>query len=138
MNLSQLFSTATLLLTFSAPCISQIITTVAGSDTPGFSGDGGQASSAGIHYPTGIAFDSNGDLFFSDNQNYRIRKISASGTITTVAGNGQINPGMPVGAGPALSIPLYNPGALVVGTDGSIYFADYGTIVVGPSGNLTP
>jgi trimeric autotransporter adhesin len=55
---------------------------------PGFSGDGGPATSAALAYPTGVAVDASGNLFIADTGNNRIRKVSASGIITTVAGNG--------------------------------------------------
>jgi sugar lactone lactonase YvrE len=65
-----------------------IITTIAGSGTRGFSGDGGPATSAALSRPFGLAIDGVGNLFFSDHANYRIRKIDLNGIITTVAGNG--------------------------------------------------
>src|ERR1035438_558427 len=64
-----------------------VITTVAGTGVPGFSGDNGPASSAGLSYPLGIALDSAGNLFIADQGNRRIRKVS-NGVITTVAGSG--------------------------------------------------
>jgi sugar lactone lactonase YvrE len=65
-----------------------IITTVAGSDAPGFSGDGGSASQARLNRPTGVAVDTEGNLFIADLDNRRIRKVDANGIISTVAGNG--------------------------------------------------
>jgi trimeric autotransporter adhesin len=66
-----------------------IVTTVAGTGVGNFSGDGGLATSATIHYPEGIALDKVGNIFFADYLNHRIRKITVStGIITTVAGNG--------------------------------------------------
>jgi DNA-binding beta-propeller fold protein YncE len=53
-----------------------IITTVAGNGEPGFSGDGGLATSASLNYPNGIALDANGNLFIVDNGNNRIRKVN--------------------------------------------------------------
>jgi sugar lactone lactonase YvrE len=64
-----------------------IITTVAGS-TQGFSGDGGPATSAQLSSPRGLATDSAGNLYISDNYNHRIRRVDGSGVITTVAGIG--------------------------------------------------
>jgi len=66
---------------------SGIITTIAGTGMAGFSGDGGPAISANLNYPGGLVVDQNGDLYFCDPGNNRIRKIS-NGTITTVAGTG--------------------------------------------------
>ena len=65
-----------------------IITTVAGNGTPGFTGDGGFAVEAQIDHPRDVAVDSTGNLYFSDSYNHRIRKVDASGIITTVAGSG--------------------------------------------------
>ena len=67
----------------------QVITTVAGNGTFGFSGDGGPATSAELDGPTGVAVDSAGNLFIADNLNSRIRRVdAATGIITTVAGTG--------------------------------------------------
>src|SRR5262249_28679128 len=65
------------------------ITTFAGNGTPGFSGDGGAARNAQINAPGGLTVDSRGNLYFADQFNHRIRRISPEGTISTVAGNGQ-------------------------------------------------
>jgi sugar lactone lactonase YvrE len=65
-----------------------IITTVAGSDAPGFSGDGGPASQARLNTPVGIAVDTEGNLFIADSNNHRIRKVDVGGIISTLAGNG--------------------------------------------------
>ncbi|MEO8593304.1 MAG: hypothetical protein ABI759_08280 [Candidatus Solibacter sp.] len=54
-----------------------IITTVAGTGTAGFSGDRGAASSAAINAPTGLTVDSQGNVYFADSLNHRIRKINA-------------------------------------------------------------
>ena len=66
-----------------------IITTVAGNGQSGSSGDGGQATSAKLSFPDGMALDSQGDLFFADSGTNRIREVNLStGVITTVAGTG--------------------------------------------------
>src|SRR5437870_2043541 len=62
------------------------IITVAGNGQDGFSGDNGPAAKARLSYPTGIAIDAAGNVFFGDD--HRIRKVSPDGIITTVAGNG--------------------------------------------------
>jgi hypothetical protein len=72
-----------------------IITTVAGNGTQGYSGDGGTATNASLHQAGGTAVDASGDLFIADTWNNRIRKVSAGGIITTVAGGG-------TGAGPGI------------------------------------
>src|SRR6185437_317029 len=64
------------------------ISTFAGNGTSGFAGDNGSATSAEFADPVGIAIDSSGNIYIADQLNNRIRKISSSGTVTTVAGNG--------------------------------------------------
>lgn len=62
---------------------------VAGTGSPGFSGDGGPATDATFNYPNDIAFDTFGNIIISDGMNYRIRKINlTTGIVTTIAGNG--------------------------------------------------
>ena len=64
------------------------ISTVAGTGTGPFNGDGIAATSANIGLPSGIAIDSAGNIFIADTDNDRIRKVDTSGNISTVAGNG--------------------------------------------------
>ena len=64
------------------------ITTVAGTGSRGFSGDGGPATNAQIYAPWGLAVDNSGNLFIADYQNGRVRKVDTNGIIATVAGNG--------------------------------------------------
>jgi hypothetical protein len=67
----------------------RIISTIAGSPSSGFSGDGGPATSATLNDPTGICIDALNNIYIVDKLNQRIRKIDAiSGIITTIAGNG--------------------------------------------------
>ena len=65
------------------------IRTIAGNGTPGFSGDGGPSLKASLNYPSSMFADATGNLYIADYQNSRIRKVTADGTISTVAGNGQ-------------------------------------------------
>jgi len=66
-----------------------IITTVAGSGTAGYNGDGEAAINAQLYYPTGVALDAAGNIYIADKNNNRIRKVTVStGNISTVAGNG--------------------------------------------------
>lgn len=65
-----------------------IITTVAGTGAANFGGDGGPATSAQLNSPTGMTFDSAGNLYFTDLNNHRVRVVDTSGVITTVAGDG--------------------------------------------------
>jgi hypothetical protein len=66
-----------------------VISTVAGNGTPGYSGDGGAATSAELNSPGGVAVDSIGNIYIADSSNFRIRKVTVStGIISTVAGDG--------------------------------------------------
>lgn len=65
-----------------------IITTVAGNGTAGFSGDGGPATSAQLNSPKGLAVDKLGNLYIADSANGRVRKVTSSALISTVAGGG--------------------------------------------------
>ena len=101
-----------------------VIETVAGSrdGTEGFSGDNGPATSALLSQPTGLALAPNGDLIFADAGNNRIRKITKSGTITTIAGDGF--PGYDGDDGPPLSAEFRGMRGLAVDSAGDIFVAD--------------
>jgi RHS repeat-associated protein len=100
-----------------------IISTVVGTATNGFSGDGGPATSAQICDPSGIAFDSSGNLYLADTSNNVVRKVLAStGIITTVVGNG-LN-GYSGDGGIATSAKLYNPAGIAFDSSGNLYIAD--------------
>ncbi len=102
-----------------------IITTVAGTGTDGFSGDGGPATSAQLNCPSGVAIDTAGDLFIADYLNNRIRKVdAATGIITTIAGSG--TPGFTGDGGPALSAEINLPNDVDLDTAGDVYIADSG------------
>ena len=77
-----------------------IISTYAGTGLPGFSGDRGPANAAQLNAPSGIALDAKGNLYIADEGNAVIRRISADGTINTIAGNG--NPMAAGDNGPAI------------------------------------
>jgi uncharacterized protein (TIGR03437 family) len=99
------------------------ITTFAGTGRGGFSGDGGQATSATIYYPLDLLLDSSGNLLFVDGGNNRIRKVSTSGVISTIAGTGRRSSSGD--GGPALAADMF-PTAFAWGPDGSLYFTDSG------------
>jgi hypothetical protein len=63
------------------------ISTFAGNGTAGYSGDNGPATSAELKAPVGVALDGTDNLYIADEGNSVIRKVNASGTITTIAGN---------------------------------------------------
>ena len=113
------------------------ISTIAGTGTTGFSGDGATASGAQLSFPGSIAFDSSGNMYIADSGNNRIRKIS-NGTITTVAGNGTA--GYTGDKGAATSAELNNPTGVAVDSAGNIYIADTNNHVVrqvSSSGTIT-
>lgn len=65
-----------------------VVTTIAGTGVRAFSGDGGDATAARINRPVRLAYDTLGNLFFTDSENHRVRKVAPDGTISTVAGTG--------------------------------------------------
>ena len=99
-----------------------IITTVAGSGTASYSGDGGAATAASLNYPAGVAFDGIGNLYIADQGNQRIRKVSTSGIITTVVGNGTF--GFGGDGGSATAANLANPASIAIDASGNLYIAD--------------
>ena len=100
-----------------------IITTVAGNGIPGFSGDGGSATSASLNFPRGVDVDSSGNIYIADTINNRIRKVTAAtGIITTVAGNGIF--GFSGDGGAATSARLASPLGVDVDSSGNLYIAD--------------
>lgn len=102
-----------------------LIQTVAGTGLPGYSGDGGQASSAALNQPEGIAFDASGNLYLSDTGNDVVRRISAlDGTISTIAGTATVN-GSGGDGGPATAAQLNQPWGISFASDGSLYIADF-------------
>jgi uncharacterized protein (TIGR03437 family) len=107
-----------------------IITTYAGTGGAGFSGDGGQASSAEIRNPWDILIDASGNILFSDWGNARVRKITPAGIISTVAGYGTRTYS---GDGAFALQAGINPSALGLGTGGSFYIVDTGTAYDGGS-----
>jgi len=98
------------------------ISSIAGTGTAGYSGDGGPASSAQLNNPAAIAFDTAGNAYVADYTDHRIRKISANGTISTLAGAGTL--GNSGDGGAALSAQLHNPIALAVTSSGLVYVSD--------------
>jgi uncharacterized protein (TIGR03437 family) len=102
---------------------SGVITTVAGSGTPGYGGDGSAATSAQLNLPIGVAVDAGGNVYIADFGNSRVRKVSASGaTIGTVAGNGST--GYSGDGGPAAKAQLNGPQGVAVDAAGNLYIAD--------------
>jgi uncharacterized protein (TIGR03437 family) len=98
------------------------ITTYAGSGTAGYAGDGGAAGSAALNAPTGLALDKSGNLYIADLANNVIRKVSTSGTISTIAGSG--TQGYSGNGGAATSARLSGPQDVAVDSSGNVYIAD--------------
>ncbi len=99
------------------------IDTVAGGGTGGL-GDGGTATAAALHYPSGITFDANGNLLIPDAVTSRIRKVTTSGVITTIAGDGSA--GFRGDGGPAGQSRLNYPVSISVDGAGNMLVADIG------------
>ena len=115
-----------------------ILTTVAGTGEPGFSGDGGPATGAQLKGPISVHVASDGAVYISDYDNVRLRRVDRAGTITTVAGTG--TEGFSGDGGPAVDARLTGPGDVATGPDGSIYIADESSHRVrriDPNGTIT-
>jgi len=111
------------------------ITTVAGTS---FAGDGGKATAAPLASVEGLAVDAAGNLYISDAEDHRLRRVSASGVITTAAGNGAF--GLRGDNGPAVESQLYRPYGVATDALGNVYLADLGNQRVrriSPSGIIT-
>ena len=107
---------------------SGIISTIAGTGSAGYNGDGRPATSALLNFPTGVLPDLLGNIYISDCYNNRIRKINPSGIITTVAGNG--TPGFYGDGGLATSAELNHPTSIALDDSGNMYVNDLENIRV--------
>jgi DNA-binding beta-propeller fold protein YncE len=100
-----------------------VITTAVGTGEKGFAGDGGPAMAALLNGPFDVAFDRDGNLYFSDTFNHRIRRVDArTGVITTVAGNGEAGYGGD--GGPAFRAALNEPYGIAIDRAGTVFVAD--------------
>ncbi len=101
---------------------SGIISTVAGNNIYGYSGDGGPATAAQFASITGICFDKAGNLYIADDQNYNIRMVNAAGIISTFVGTG--TPGFSGDGGPASAAQIKTPDGIACDDTGNLYIAD--------------
>ena len=100
-----------------------IISTYAGTGTPGSSGDNDQASSSQLNAPFGVCADISGNVYIADTGNNKIRKVNSAGIITTFAGTGTV--GSSGDTGKATSATLNNPKKVSVDASGlNVYIAD--------------
>lgn len=108
--------------------VNGIITTIAGNGIFGYSGDNGSAITAQLNFPAGLAIDKNGNIFIGDDENYVIRKVNASGIITTIAGTAI--KGYAGDGGSALSAKLSGTTGLCFDNLGNLVFSDHENYVV--------
>lgn len=114
--------TSAFLVLPAAAASGNIMVTYAGNGTPGYSGDGGLAKLAKLTTPYGVWLDNAANVFTADSGNHRIRKVTADGVITTVAGSGI--PGFSGDGGPATAAKLAGPTAVITNSTGTIYISD--------------
>ena len=100
------------------------ITTVAGTGTAGFGGDGGPATNAQLNLPYGVAVDLAGDVYIADLNNNRVRRVGTDGNITTYAGSG--GEGSSGDGGPATQAQMLEPRNVAVDSAGNLYISEFG------------
>jgi sugar lactone lactonase YvrE len=98
------------------------VTTFAGTGAQGSTGDGGPATAATFQYPAGVATSRDGDVYVSDQDGTKVRRIAADGTISTFAGTGV--QGFDGDGGPAVDARIWFPFGLAVADDGTVYLSD--------------
>ena len=117
-----------------------VISTVAGTGRPGYSGDGGEAIHARLDDPSGLAVNAAGDLFIADTVNNVIREVTPNGKISTIAGNpdggrdrgrgGPLGGGFAGDGGQAADALLQHPQGLSLDAKGDLFIADTGNSVI--------
>ncbi len=104
-----------------------VLTLIAGTARPGFSGDGGPSVNAQLNNPQGVAVDSSGAVYIADSANNRVRVVTPDGNIATFAGNGIVGY---VDAPAATDAQLHSPTGLAFDKSGNLYIADMGNSVI--------
>ncbi len=117
-----LFTCLIIGLNFPSIAMSQTLSTIAGTGTSGFSGDSSLATLAALNNPFGVDADNDGNAYFSDRHNNRIRKILVTGDIVTIAGNG--TPGYNGDSIAGTAAELNDPNGVAVDNAGNVYVAD--------------
>ena len=105
-----------------------VIHTIAGTGVAGFGGDGGPATAAQLNQPTSVAVDAAGNVYLTDDNNNRVRKIDLSGNINTIAGNGTA--GYSGDGFAAVNAELNAPSGVAVDRYGNVYIADANNFVI--------
>lgn len=105
-----------------------VLSTIAGTDGPGYGGDGGPATNALLAFPEAVATAPDGVLYVADTSNHRVRRVGPNGMIATIAGTGAA--GYSGDGDVATQAQLNSPSGLAVGRDGTLYVADSGNWVV--------
>ena len=100
------------------------ISTIAGTGTQGYSGDGGAATAARLNWPQQVAVDGTGNVYIADTGNQRIRKVDGAGNISTFAGTG--TEGYSGDGGAATAARLNSPQEVALDNAGNVYIADTG------------
>lgn len=114
-----------------------LVETLVGTGEPGYGGDGGKATLAQVSAPKALALDGQGNLYFSDSGNFRIRRVDICGIVETIAGTGR--PGSSGDGGPAIVAEIRDPSGLALDGQGNLFVADPASNVVrvvGPDGNI--
>ncbi|MCD6018417.1 MAG: hypothetical protein K0S53_1538 [Bacteroidetes bacterium] len=106
---------------------SGIITTIAGDGVKGNTGNGGPAIDARLWNPEGMIIDKNNNIFFTEGNGHRVRKIDASGIITLIAGTSQ---GYSGDGGQASAAKLNYPMGITVDVFGNLYIAEEGNHII--------
>jgi sugar lactone lactonase YvrE len=115
-----------------------IITTVAGTGEPGYSGDGGPAAGARLDTPYGVFLDGRDRLWIADTENHVVRRVDEHGIIATVAGVGR--PGFGGDGGPARDALLDAPQSLWIDSGGRVFVGDehnHAVRVIDPTGTIS-